>query len=421
MIGPSSFVSKTLLSALFLVCGWYIFMDVTMYLRIQNYKVNRNFMFNTTPDTFTTVSTTYYKSTANNAITPATIVDSYGNRIQQPAVAPPPASPTIKTRLRTTNDQQEHYEDVAWISCDINPLCHITVKAIMLDHTNQYLFAPMATIFDNIIGFSRTTWITPNLISFFHVFVAIAAGRFIASDSLCQRRFGVVLFQFRTFLDDLDGHVARKKKNILGERSEIGTAGYYIDGLCDGLGCVALMIGIFVHLKNNPPRRGYTQLQPILPTSIGGVGGGTDSKMSCTTDSGVIYKVKVTTKKVIRKVLCFSGQLLLSSTGWNRYIALYQDMLERDDVTPIQYGRQNVVFKSKWFFTVAWLWRIVNVHALLHCLLLSIFCDKLWEFLRMIQYVGFIVLLAIICATEMHVLDVQNFIFQTLTGNNTSL
>lgn len=62
---------------------------------------------------------------------------------------------------------------------------------------------------------------------------------------------GVVLFQLRTFLDDLDGHVARAKRHIRGERSEIGTTGYYVDGICDGLGCIALMIGIFIFLKNN--------------------------------------------------------------------------------------------------------------------------------------------------------------------------
>ena len=70
-------------------------------------------------------------------------------------------------------------------------------------------------------------------------------------DSLGYRRVGVVLFQFRTFLDDLDGHVARVKRHIRGERSEIGTTGYYVDGICDGLGCIALMVGVFVFLKNN--------------------------------------------------------------------------------------------------------------------------------------------------------------------------
>jgi hypothetical protein len=144
-----------------------------------------------------------------------------------------------------------NYSDVTWVNCHLNPLCDVTVKALMLDHTNHYIFAPMATLFDDLIGFSRQDLITPNMISFFHVFVAIISGRMVASDSLALRRLGVVLFQIRTFLDDLDGHVARAKRHIRGERSEIGTIGYYVDGICDAIGCVALMIGVFVFLRNN--------------------------------------------------------------------------------------------------------------------------------------------------------------------------
>lgn len=389
MIGPSSCVSKILLTGLFLLIVWYIYMDVSLYLRIQNYPIERNYHFNDTNDALLVDSNYVSSSTSSASVSSSSIIGD---------------SQITKKPLT--------YADVTWISCDINPLCHVTVKAILLDHTNHYLFAPLATIFDDVIGFSRSTFITANMISFFHVFVAILAGRFVASDNLCYRRIGVILFQFRTFLDDLDGHVARKKKHIRGERSEIGTAGYYIDGLCDGLGCIALMIGVFIYLRNNPPRRGYTQLQAILPT--------TNDANKHSSETGITYKVKVTTKKVARKIVCFSGQLLLSSTGWNRYIALYQDMLERNDVQPTQFQRQNIIMRSQWFFSIAWLWRIFNVHALLHCLLLSIFCDKLWEFLRMIQYIGFVVMLIIICATEMHVLEVESFIFTTLTGNNTA-
>lgn len=385
MVGPSSYISKILLSILIALIGWYIYMDVNLYLRIQNYQIDRSYHSNN--------SVIFIDETTINRGSASTIG----------------SIPTMFSTATTT--ETSTYESVAWISCDINPLCHVTVKALLLDHTNHYLFAPMATIFDNIVKCSKSNMITPNMISFFHVFVAILAAKLIASDSLCYRRVGVILFQIRTFLDDLDGHVARQRKHIRGERSEIGTSGYYIDGLCDGLGCIALMIGIFVQLKNNPPRRGYTQLQAILPTT-------TDTKNP--DSSGVVYKVKVTTKKVVRKVLCFSGQLLLSSTAWNRYIAIYQDLLERNDLQPGQYINQMLVFKSNWFLSVAWLWRIVNVHSMLHCILLSVFCDKLWEFLRMIQYSGFIILLVCICVTEMHVLDVQNFIFQSLTGNNTS-
>ena len=406
MVGPSSTISKLLLSILLLTIIYYVWMDINLFLRIENYPIERNY-------NVTSVPTSALPALGNTIVETTTVIMYADNGLGGGGGGAGSSAITtnnINVIQSTQKTKIINYEDETWVTCDINPLCHITVKALMLDHTNHYIFAPMATIFDNVFKLSESNFITPNMISFFHVFIAIAAGKLIASDNLGYRRFGVVLFQFRTFLDDLDGHVARAKKHIKGERSEIGTSGYYIDGICDGLGCIALMIGIFVYLKNNPPRRGYTQLQAILPIS--------EQKNS---DSGVIYKVKVTTKKVVRKVLCFSGQLLLSSTAWNRYIALYQDMLERNDVTIKQYYRQTFIFTSKWFFSVAWLWRIFNVHALLHCVLLSIFCDKLWEFLRMIQYAGFVALLVIICFTEMHVLEVQNFIFKSLTGNNTSL
>lgn len=207
MIGPSSTISKFLLTLLILLIVFYAFLDVHLYLRMQNYAIDRNLSKN-------------------------------GSLALQ--------SPSTTSLLPTVN-----YSDVTWVNCHINPLCDVTVKALMLDHTNHYIFAPMATLFDDLIGFSKSDFITPNMISFFHVFVAILSGRLIALDSLGYRRVGVVLFQIRTFLDDLDGHVARAKRHIRGERSEIGTQGYYVDGICDGLGCIALMIGVFIFLRNN--------------------------------------------------------------------------------------------------------------------------------------------------------------------------
>lgn len=211
MVGPSSQISKLLLTLLIILIAFYVYLDVHLYLRIQNYPIDRNMH-------------------RNGTHTVPTIM---------PDTSPGPGPPVV------------NYSDVTWVNCHINPLCDVTVKALMLDHTNHYIFAPMATVFDDFAGFSRSTIITPNMISFFHVFVALISGRMIASDSLGYRRVGVVLFQVRTFLDDLDGHVARAKRNIRGERSEIGTMGYYVDGICDGLGCIALMIGVFVFLKNN--------------------------------------------------------------------------------------------------------------------------------------------------------------------------
>ena len=50
-------------------------------------------------------------------------------------------------------------------------------QALMLDHTNHYLFAPMAIVFDDVFGISKNDLITPNMISYFHVFIAVLAGR----------------------------------------------------------------------------------------------------------------------------------------------------------------------------------------------------------------------------------------------------
>jgi phosphatidylglycerophosphate synthase len=207
MIGPSSSISKFLLTLLVFLVIFYAYLDIHLFLRIQNYPIDRNLHKNGTLS------------------------------MQIPSSTP--LTPVL------------NYSDVTWVNCHINPLCDVTVKALMLDHTNHYIFAPLATLFDDLVMISRSDFITPNMISFFHVFVACLAGKAIASDSLGYRRLGVVLFQIRTFLDDLDGHVARVKRHIRGERSEIGTTGYYVDGLCDGLGCIALMIGIFVFLRNN--------------------------------------------------------------------------------------------------------------------------------------------------------------------------
>ncbi|XP_044766862.1 ceramide phosphoethanolamine synthase [Coccinella septempunctata] len=349
MLGPPAQISKIMMGLLALVVLFFLFMDYNLHIRIHKYPIDRGI-----------------------------------------------------------NDNNNFsYNDVSWLGYNISPLGDVTVKAVLLDHTNYYLFAPLVTILDNLLNISEFPYITPNAISFFHVFVAIASGKCIASDSLSYRRIGVVLFEIRTFLDDLDGHVARARKHIKGERSEVGTSGYFIDGICDGLGCIALLIGAFFYLKNNPPRGGYVQ----LPTVI-------DSK-----DSNVImYKGKVTWQKSALVISCFALQLLISSLSWNRYIDLYQDMLENNSVSEEEFVKQIMVFKSPMFFIIAFFWRLVNVHNMIHLFLLAIFCDKMWEFLKFIQYIGYGILFSIICITEKHALDARNFIFnQKYLENNNNL
>jgi len=350
MVGPSSLFSKILLGCMFLLFLYFLYMDISLYFRIQNFPIRRE------------------------------------------------------------GDNATLLESELFFSCDISPLCDVTVKSMMLDHANHYLLSPLATLADRLFGIRHIEYITPNMISAFHVLVAVASAKCIASDSLVTRRVGVGLFELRSMLDDLDGHVARARKHIRGETSEIGSVGYFVDGLCDALGTIALLVGCLVFLKNNPPRRGYMQLQTIIPQVL---------DVSKDSGAGVTYKGKITSKKVVHKLSCFGAQMLLSSTAWNRYIALYQDLLERHNVTEQQAQCQIKAFRSSLMWTVAWLWRLLNPHALIHALLIAIFCDKVWELLRALQYIGFFVLLGLICISEMHVLEVQAFIYKSLSNSTT--
>lgn len=149
MIGPSSSISKILLSLLFLLIIFYIYMDYHLYIRIQNYPIDRNFHVNGTLNL-----------------------------------------PSTQTGPRI------NYSDVTLVNCHINPLCDVTVKALMLDHTNHYIFAPMAVLFDDFTGISKSDFITPNMISVFHVFVAVLSGRLLAINHLGYRRKIDIQFLF---------------------------------------------------------------------------------------------------------------------------------------------------------------------------------------------------------------------------------
>ncbi|XP_066598219.1 ceramide phosphoethanolamine synthase [Prorops nasuta] len=281
------------------------------------------------------------------------------------------------------------------VSCDINPLCYVTVKSLLLDYPNHFIFSPLAALTDNLLRISDSwTWVTPNIISGTHVFIAMAAGKCVSSSSLSHRRLGVILFQLRTWLDDMDGHVARKRFNITGERSVVGSTGYLVDGICDGLGCIALIIGVGVFLAKNPTRRAaYDKLQNIPIFS--------NSDKTHSNVKNPAFAKSITT------MLFVASHLALSSIAWNRYISLYQDLLESDLDTPSTYiealcARQTVVFRSNTFWILSLCWKLVNFHATLDYLLIAIFFDRIWKYAKSTRWLYFLVIILLVYVSESH-------------------
>ncbi|XP_012525862.1 ceramide phosphoethanolamine synthase [Monomorium pharaonis] len=330
----SALISKTCLALLFLL--YFAGMDLLLYFRVQNYDV-------------------------------------------RPSVNDTRASPYRSPIL-----------------CDLNPICTVTVKAMTLDHPNHYVLSPLASLVDHVLGISRSwTWLTPNAISVSHVIVAVIGARYVTRSSLFHRRVGVVLFQVRAWLDDLDGHVARTRLNIKGERSDVGSIGYLVDGACDGLGCIALTVAVFLFLRRNSNHRiGYERL-PIRTLSLS----------SSSSHSSVLTSTSPW-KSPLYNMLMVGLHLSLTSIAWNRYISVYQDLLESDVSLKIGredlYDRQTAVFRSPSFWAIALAWKIFNFHAMMDYMLLAIFLDRIWEYVRFAWWQLPMVLFLLIIISELH-------------------
>lgn len=370
---PASQASKILTLLLLVIVIYCINMDTFLFLRIQNYNIE---MFEMQQN-----STLQESSTHKTNVLP-------------------------------------NYEDVTWVPCSINPLCHPTVKGLMVDHINHYIYAPLSAIVDIGLQISeKLLIITPNMISVFHVFVAFLGAKLLTCQNLAARRMAVVLFQIRMFLDDLDGHVARERKHIKGERSEVGSLGYYVDGFCDLIGVVSMMLGIGLYLRNNPPRRGYkgTPVSTLPYHQLKEINSTEDIEKDNTADIGISYKTKVTFQRIIQVIGLFSGQMVLSSLAWNRFIDVYQELLQ--NCTEYDVLRRVTTFKSGTFFSATLMWRIVNPHSYLHLLSLAIFCDKTWGFLKTVHYFGYLVLVVAVGVSEYYVECIKTYILGNVEGS----
>lgn len=150
-----------------------------------------------------------------------------------------------------------------------SPFTHLSVKAIISDHVRHYIFTPSAEYFNSFTHFSKTfTFITPNMISLLHLICSFISGKFIASEHLQDRRIGVIIYTFRTWLDSLDGIVFRDQAgHYLQYNSVYSSYGYIVDALFDTLGGFFLSIGVLFYLFKRFGSDAFTSLPMRLKNS----------------------------------------------------------------------------------------------------------------------------------------------------------
>lgn len=216
------------------------------------------------------------------------------------------------------------------------------IKGIFMDPMNQHIFMPLAKLMEVGLDLhSRFAWLSPDRISVSHVLVAAVGMRFLACrSSLGVRQVGVLLFAVRFFLDALDGEVARAVYKMKLSDPGIGSHGHLVDGVCDLAGVVCQLLGTLVLL------RAHKECASLAAAA------------TLTAQWAVV--------------------IAASSLGWNSAISRFHDILE-PPATPDPVARL-LVMRSVWLWLVAWLWRMLNPHALTAMLLGAVFVDRQWEF-----------------------------------------
>ena len=97
------------------------------------------------------------------------------------------------------------------------------------------------------------------------ILLFLIIGKLLTSEFLSQRRFGVLLFELRSFLDSLDGLVARSRTKQRAMIADPTQWGYWMDGFCDLLGTIFFLIGVLLICQRAMPRKIVTfNVRPLI-------------------------------------------------------------------------------------------------------------------------------------------------------------
>ncbi|XP_059147374.1 ceramide phosphoethanolamine synthase-like isoform X1 [Physella acuta] len=264
-----------------------------------------------------------------------------------------------------------------------SPFTHLSVKALMNDHTSQYIISPSAEYFDTLTQFStRFSFITPNIISFTHLFLGLLSGKFVASENLHDRRVGVVIFQIRSWLDAFDGVVFRSQSGThLQFQSVRATTGYYVDTTCDALGGVFLCFGILFYLWKR-----FDPVKQDLPTWSKAQEAASKTGLVSNGHS-VAPRETYSIKYLFWKVFCYGLCLACAGKFWDLVVGDFKEIFQTPLKDPKMSMLQFELCHSTTTVVLFYLWRILEGQALLQYILIPIIIDKIWEFLNYTQYI----------------------------------
>ncbi|XP_013420806.1 ceramide phosphoethanolamine synthase isoform X3 [Lingula anatina] len=281
-----------------------------------------------------------------------------------------------------------------------DPFKPLSVKHIMIDHMTNYVYGPLSEYFNFFSNFSDIfPWITPNMISICHMITSVIAAKLIADDNLSCRQIGALVFEFRTYLDSLDGVVYRAHAKNKQYASNWGTLGYNVDMSADILAGGVLFLALTYRIWRNTPESNYSQIESSAA-----------EQGLATKSSNGASDQKIPRKTLLIYFVLFGLRLLLSAYFWDHYVHKYHNLLEGNDATQKTQALRSDLAHSAPTLIIWWMWRIGNSGAFLEFIIASVVFDKVWEFVRFTHYVGWVFLITLIVASQIHTVEIASAI-----------
>ncbi|CAF0867283.1 unnamed protein product [Rotaria sordida] len=307
----------------------------------------------------------------------------------------------------------------------------LSIKKIMIEPIIHYVRSPLAESLETKLHFTYYfPFISANVISYFHCFLSLISIKFISNESLFRRQIGVIIFQFRTFLDCFDGVIYRAHTNDKRFKSYYGNFGYYVDAISDIIGGICLIIGCLLYFFKQ--RSFHTKLSirthsnKYSNSSVSNEGNNEtdliilnidDDDIEAQTYSHIHSSSKTTnmssnlfeTKQTIFITLVlFSLRYSLSAIFWNRNVHAYEDLLDSQVDLSQQKSLQLSILHSPLTILIFYLWRYLCALSIQDYLSFAIFIDRTWEFIQKTSTIYWCTLLLTIFLTELHINQIRS-------------
>ncbi|GFO46906.1 ceramide phosphoethanolamine synthase [Plakobranchus ocellatus] len=323
-----------------------------------------------------------------------------------------------------------------------SPFTHLSVKAILSDHPRHYIFTPSTELFNSFTGFTdRLPFISADAVSFTHLLCAFISGKFVASENLSDRRIGVGIFFFRTWLDSLDGIVYRAHAGRhLQYNSGYSSIGYFVDGFVDTLGGYFLSFGVLFYLwkrfgvlpscmsssssspslspatssreknshsvwiksystpsyfKSSPYSSSTTNfLSPHDETEVVLLHTETDKHKVVHINSSNLSSMQIQSSQTVTgkcgqevnysrtflflKVFAYGVALLVAGGSWDRAVKMYSEVFQVQLTNSTLSMLQFELSHCTSTLAIFFLWRFISGQTLLTYMQLAIFMDRIW-------------------------------------------